>query len=537
MSVDRTGTPHAVSTLLEAVDKQKLGIPEFQRDFVWSPSQVAELLRTVARDWPCGTFLMQEGPQDLYACRAIEGAPSLRRAPTLIILDGQQRITALYHALRERGSEIYYVDLRAGMQAGELEDEHVAFKKAERYRKLYPDLAAEALAGVARVGTLARDEEFFKWVGCLDESERQNAIRFRATQLQGFKHYSIPCVVLLDDTPLQAVAKIFETINRTGIELDAFDLMVAKLHPRKFFLRDKNKQAVAEFPALDQYGVAGIELLRSVALREHVRQAESRAKPVTVKGVRRSDVIDLPAEIVQADWEPVVRDTAHALEFLSKECGVVAPALLPSKSMLLPIAAVISEVKSKRHRAILRKWFWHSSFAQTHAQGANTRVVTDAKQLRAALAAGVLDMPQESDASAAEIIGESRTRNEILLRGLACALAWRGALEPRLELPLADVQDELDVVPLFSPRCAASLGVSDAHAIANYIVVSVGTKRLMGNHPPSALVTKKVLTRKGLESQQVPWAAITRDDWDRFYKARSSALLDVRGEVESPGAE
>src|SRR5262249_29264657 len=158
--IDRGGTPHAVSSLLDAADKETLGIPEFQRDFVWSPQQIAELIRTVARDWPCGAFLIEEPSEPLFACRAVDGAPRLRKPPTLIIVDGQQRITALYHALRERGDETYYVTMREAMREGELEDEHVQYKNAERYRKLYPDLSSEARAGIARVATLANDDAF-----------------------------------------------------------------------------------------------------------------------------------------------------------------------------------------------------------------------------------------------------------------------------------------------------------------------------------------------------------------------------------------
>ena len=91
------------------MDAGDLGLPDFQRSFIWTPSDVVELLRTVARVWPCGTFLLQEGPQP-FACKPITGAPALKAEPKLLVLDGQQRITALYNAVREKGKETYYVD-------------------------------------------------------------------------------------------------------------------------------------------------------------------------------------------------------------------------------------------------------------------------------------------------------------------------------------------------------------------------------------------------------------------------------------------
>src|SRR5687768_16478110 len=87
----------AVDDMIERIEEGRLALPQFQRDFVWRPPQVVDLLLSVARRWPTGTFLFLDGPQD-FAARPLDEAPSLTSAEELI-LDGQQRMTALYHAL------------------------------------------------------------------------------------------------------------------------------------------------------------------------------------------------------------------------------------------------------------------------------------------------------------------------------------------------------------------------------------------------------------------------------------------------------
>jgi hypothetical protein len=116
--------PRDVRRLAALADEGTLGIPEFQRPFIWRPPAIADLLRTVARSWPAGSFLLLKGPQD-FACKPLRGAPPLIKEPTLLILDGQQRITALYQAFGDQAPETYYVDMMALLAAGELEDEHV----------------------------------------------------------------------------------------------------------------------------------------------------------------------------------------------------------------------------------------------------------------------------------------------------------------------------------------------------------------------------------------------------------------------------
>ena len=62
---------------------------------------------------------------------------------------------------------------------------------------------------------------------------------------------------------LEALARIFETINRTGMKLDAFDLMVSVLYPKGFHLRDRWDEAVLQFPVLAEMNTGGLEILKA----------------------------------------------------------------------------------------------------------------------------------------------------------------------------------------------------------------------------------------------------------------------------------
>ena len=68
-------------------------------------------MRTIARSWPAGRFLLLEGPQD-FLPKPIDGAPALVRSPKLLVLDGQQRVTSIYQVLREQAQESYYIKLK-----------------------------------------------------------------------------------------------------------------------------------------------------------------------------------------------------------------------------------------------------------------------------------------------------------------------------------------------------------------------------------------------------------------------------------------
>jgi hypothetical protein len=67
-----------VSRLLKEIDDGLIALPEFQRDFVWKPPLVADMLRTLLRQWPPGTFLLLlvDGDPE-FAIKSLAEAPPL----------------------------------------------------------------------------------------------------------------------------------------------------------------------------------------------------------------------------------------------------------------------------------------------------------------------------------------------------------------------------------------------------------------------------------------------------------------------------
>lgn len=539
-AIDRNAPPQSVSSLLKLIDSGDLGMPEFQRNFIWLPGNVVDLLRTVARQWPCGTFLLQNGPQP-YACKPLQGARGLKTKLKLLVLDGQQRLTALFQAFRERGDETYFVDMKRLIDSVDLEDEHIRYLANSKYRASYPTLEAEAAAGVVRVATLTRDQEFFAWVNHLPLKAQDRAIRLRDETLGGFKHYSIPCVILEDDLPLAAVAKIFETINRTGVRLDTFDLMVAKLFPFDFRLRDQWNSAQDEHEStLRRYGIEGIDILKAVALREHIRQAESPATPITVKGVRESDVLALEARAVKTMWPDAVLAYVKAVEFLRDQCGVIAAELIPSATMLLPLTAALTLV-SKRRRYYLKdikRWFWASGILQSYAQGANTQCVRDAR----ALLAWNADETEEPEALAffggvdETSLYDARRRNEILLRTMLCAVARGGAVDWISGKPIDPTSAKHSLHRVFSKAHLFGEGELDSDAVVNYVYLPTATSKALSYVAPGDLLGE-VQSAAVLESHMVPNRAVKNGDWDSFKTSRARTLATALNGLASEGGE
>src|SRR4030066_1007496 len=88
-------TPHSIETLLAWVKSREIAIPEIQRPFVWDATKVRNLLDSLYQGFPIGYLIAWRNP----TIRLKDGTPS---AGKRILIDGQQRVTALMAALLGR---------------------------------------------------------------------------------------------------------------------------------------------------------------------------------------------------------------------------------------------------------------------------------------------------------------------------------------------------------------------------------------------------------------------------------------------------
>src|SRR5947199_9666559 len=85
-------TPHPIDTLLTWIKSGEIAIPEIQRPFVWDAAKVRNLLDSLYQGYPIGYLIAWRNP----TVKLKDGTSS---AGKRILIDGQQRVTALMAAL------------------------------------------------------------------------------------------------------------------------------------------------------------------------------------------------------------------------------------------------------------------------------------------------------------------------------------------------------------------------------------------------------------------------------------------------------
>lgn len=136
------------SVLISDIEKGLIKIPQFQRDFVWDLSKSANLMDSIVKGYPIGTFIFWKTKERLRSIRNIGSVELPLPADgdfVYYVLDGQQRLTSLFASLkgisiqRDNRNQDNYAEMYVDLEAEE--DEQIVVldisgKKEKSYIKL-----------------------------------------------------------------------------------------------------------------------------------------------------------------------------------------------------------------------------------------------------------------------------------------------------------------------------------------------------------------------------------------------------------------
>jgi len=434
--------PQPLAYLLEQIHNRNLALPDFQRDFVWNPSDTRDLVVSVASLYPAGSllFLEQTGGQPHFKPREVKGAPELDgREPRALVLDGQQRLTSLYQALHGVGEYRYFIDIDAliakdsqGLEAA------LSYLTEKRAEKEYGTIEKQAARLMLPLMSL-RDPGFDEWLDEIIELREKADPEFDAkafkkevraaykTHVKPLQDYSFPVVDLPRETTTEAVCKIFETLNRTGMKLTVFELLVARFWPKSISLRGLWDEAREKHDILEDMDVDPFWLLQSICLRS--------GGPAP--SVQRGDVLKLEAAAINAHWDEVAAGAAGALEMLRADCGIPSPKWLPYSSVIVPMAAIWPRVSGAHGpdegaaREKLAQYFWCSMFSGAFDSSPNSAAVKHYQELGKWLDGGpepdvVKNFARSFDK---DLLLEAKTGQRALYRSVVALTLRHGALD------------------------------------------------------------------------------------------------------------
>ncbi len=383
-----------VNDLIDNIE-HRWKMPNFQRYFDWKKEDVRSFLESIFKDYYVGAFLLWKAdkisPLDLIS---IEGVNGIADETEFIILDGQQRMTALYYAIKSPDFPLrnstkkcyFYIDFKKIFD--DTDPENIIVVNDAQISEL--ESFNQILFPINEIENY--DEWINKFEDYLYESEPaiphdkvRSLRRLMEKRLkQMWRGFEIPYVVLPKSINLPQVADIFEKINSTGKQLSTFDLLIARLLKYGIPLRHLWEQAIVQSNQIKRYtersGKAQIYIFQTMSLINH-----------PTSSTKKKDILNIYENLSITDrqefealWDDCVlaiEDAIDMLENLRDGFGVKGKNEIPFLTVIPVLAALITTAKKKVNQAEcfakIRQWYWSALFTNSYSSGADTQMTAD----------------------------------------------------------------------------------------------------------------------------------------------------------------
>jgi hypothetical protein len=228
-------TPHPIETLLTWVKSGEIAIPEIQRPFVWEAIKVRNLLDSLYQGYPVGYLIAWRNP----TVKLKDGSSS---AGKRILIDGQQRVTALMAALL--GREVLtkdYETLRIRIAFHPQEERFEVSNPAIRRDAAWIEDVAEVFAPEASLTELT--DTYSEKNPCADRKRVSRVLE----RLRKIINNHVGVIDLAEDLDIETVTEIFIRVNSAGTELSQADFAMSKISVNETYGGNLLRKAIDYF--------------------------------------------------------------------------------------------------------------------------------------------------------------------------------------------------------------------------------------------------------------------------------------------------
>lgn len=404
-----------VKKLMSEIKSGSIQLPSIQREWIWNDEKICDIVASVISDYPIGAVLFlkcEDSP--VFACNPINGVElSKDVSPKNLVLDGQQRLTAIYSAMYNIGQPVsfkkgksseeryYYLDIEKVLEdSNDTVDAIVSVPKDKKVKKSSKKNAGLDLSTLEKefenkmfplniifdhdkkenissdlITKSKWSERYKEYYRNKNDDELYEKILSEFEELEEIfgrlKGYTIPVISLDSDTEMDAVCKIFEKVNSSNQPLTGFDLVVAIYAKDKFDLKESWK----EF----QKNVFSKGILEGFDPKNFLRACKLfsgyKNNNLTFK---KNVITDLKLKYYKKYSEIVSNGFREAKKLLDEE-GIVTKNNLPYSSQLIPLGVICALLiennnsisNSDRIRQKVKQWYWCCVFSKYYENGAN----------------------------------------------------------------------------------------------------------------------------------------------------------------------
>lgn len=223
-----TNIPSKVGDLINDVKSGRIGLPDLQRPFVWKDSKVRDLLDSMLKGFPIGYIMLWKSPDDYERTSHIGRNDKVHQMPDDLVIDGQQRLTALLAAMegiqiKDKNYKVRTIKIAFNPLTRSFEVWSLAYERS-----------AEYISSVSEVFEADKEHTVTKfrrkYIQKVNEAREKNgkepltedeeiAIEDSINDLLNLKTYALPALQISAQADEEAVSEIFVRVNSGGQKL------------------------------------------------------------------------------------------------------------------------------------------------------------------------------------------------------------------------------------------------------------------------------------------------------------------------------
>jgi len=382
------------------IRSRQITLPRFQRFMAWGHGEVSGLLTTVLRGLPSGaTLILEVGDEEKFKSRTMVDAPESGEKVTEQLLDGQQRLTALWRSLHDKYPDrTYLIGFEEDPSNGDAKLPYVYgqarwSKNGSRY-PMWVDDPKECWGRRFIPITLLRPEDMEdvidQWVekaipeDTTDKFQAYKGLKKIINDLRTkVREFNLPYLALPAKTPKEVALDVFIKMNTSSVRLSTYDIVVALVEEETGKSLHEHVDALnIAVPRAAEYADLPGLVLDVVALRQD--RIPSQA------GYRGIDYTRMLNE-----WDTVVKGIKGMVSFLEDE-SIFDAQRLPSYTAIPIIAALWEHLPTQpdklgNARLLLRKYLWRAFLTSRYEQSSTSNALQDYRGLRKVLCDGAAE--------------------------------------------------------------------------------------------------------------------------------------------------
>lgn len=378
------------------IRSRQITLPRFQRFMAWGHGEVSGLLTTVLRGLPSGaTLILEVGDEEKFKSRTMVDAPESGEKVTEQLLDGQQRLTALWRSLHGKYPDrSYLIGFEDDPGDGSTKLPYVYGqarwrKNGSRYPMWVDDPKECWNRGFIPITLLRPDDilpEIRQWIATSvgNDHDKKDKLFDEIIALRDkVKAFNLPYLALPAKTPKEVALDVFIKMNTSSVRLSTYDIVVALVEEETGKSLHEHVDALnVAVPRSAEYADLPSLVLDVVALRQD--RIPSQA------GYRGIDYTRMLNE-----WDTVVKGIKGMVSFLEDE-SIFDAQRLPSYTAIPIIAALWEHLPTQpdklgNARLLLRKYLWRAFLTSRYEQSSTSNALQDYRGLRKVLCDGAAE--------------------------------------------------------------------------------------------------------------------------------------------------